>query len=85
VPWDYSLQNIVLNNPTGEKITALPPVLPEWTWAQCRNGNLFIEPQLSGPFASTQDDETQNYHTRDYTLFYQAIRLNAIDRARALR
>ena len=60
-------------------------MLPQWTWAQCRDGILYVEPQLAGPFASERDDERQNYHTRDYALFYQAIRDNAVQRADAMR
>lgn len=83
-PPAYSLRNILTNAPTDERITELPAVMPGWTWAQCRDGVLFVEPQLDGPFASERDDETQNYHTRDYALFYQAIRENAVLRSRAM-
>ncbi|MDX1734361.1 MAG: DUF3089 domain-containing protein [Halioglobus sp.] len=78
----YSFANFFFNSPSGKKVLALPAVLPAWTWAQCRNGFLYVEPQIEGPFASPLDDETQNYHTRDYALFYQAIRDNAVLRAR---
>jgi len=77
LPSTYGIWNIIFNHPTWEKITALPAVMPQWTWAQCREGTLYVEPQLEGPFASPRDNETRNYHTRDYSLFYQAIRENA--------
>ena len=78
VSGDYSLSNILFNRPTGRQIDLLPAVKPQWTWAQCRDGFLYVEPQLEGPFASGLDDESRNYHTRDFTLFYQNIRDNAV-------
>jgi hypothetical protein len=81
IPADFGLGNLLFNQPSGETINALPEVMPQWTWAQCRDGALYIEPQLSGPFASERDGDDQNYHTRDYALFYQAIRDNAVLRA----
>ncbi|MFK7977097.1 MAG: DUF3089 domain-containing protein [Halioglobus sp.] len=77
----YTMFNIVLNSPTGNTLDLLPAVKPQWTWAQCENGFLFVEPQLDGPFQSDLDDEERNYHTRDYSLFYQNIRDNAVLRA----
>lgn len=85
LPGDYSLRNLLFNEPTGSRVKSLPPVLPQWTWAQCRDGFLFVAPQLEGPFASEADDEARNYHTRDYALFYQAIRENAELRAFAAK
>lgn len=85
VPASYGLTNMLFNAPTGDRIEQLPAVLPEWTWAQCKDGYLYIEPQTDGPFASPLDDEAMNYHTRDYALFYQAIRENAQARSAALR
>lgn len=81
VAGNYGLFNILFNRPSGETLDLLPAVTPRWTWAQCRDGFLYVEPQLEGPFHSGQDDESQNYHTRDYTLFYQNIRDNAVLRA----
>ncbi len=85
LPANYGMANVLFNTPTGEKVEALPAVLPEWTWAQCRDGYLYIEPQRDGPFASPLDDEALNYHTRDYALFYQAIRENAQTRSLYMR
>lgn len=78
----YSLLNIMLNRPTGKTLDLLPAVKPQWTGAQCKNGFLYVEPQEDGPFSSDLDDEKRNYHTRDYSLFYQNIRENAVLRAR---
>lgn len=78
----YSLFNIVFNRPTGNTLDLLPAVKPHWTWAQCADGYLYVEAQESGPFHSDLDDEKRNYHTRDYRLFYQNIRENAVLRAR---
>jgi hypothetical protein len=83
IPSDYAWESLLFNRPSGEKIRALPTVLPNWTWAQCRDGMLFVEPQVEGPFVSPRDDEKQNYHTRDYGLFYQSIRENAVLRAQS--
>lgn len=77
----YSLFNIALNRPTGNTLDLLPAVKPQWTWAQCKEGFLLVEPQLDGPFHSDLDDEERNYHTRDYSLFYQNISDNAVLRA----
>jgi Protein of unknown function (DUF3089) len=85
VEMDYGLLSLMFNRPSGAKITALSAVMPEWTWAQCRDGVLHIEPQLEGPFVSSRDDENQNYHTRDYALFYQSVRENAVLRAESVR
>ncbi len=82
---DYSLDKLLFNRPSGKQLDLLPAVKPGWTWAQCRNGFLFVEPQLEGPFASGRDDEKRNYHTRDFTLFYQNIRENAELRASQFR
>ncbi|NND67490.1 MAG: DUF3089 domain-containing protein [Halioglobus sp.] len=85
VPASYGVTNLLFNSATGDKVTALHAVRPAWTWAQCRDGFLYIEPQLDGPFASPLDDESMNYHTRDYALFYQAIRENAQTRSAYMR
>lgn len=74
----YGMFNVLFNTPSGKAINFLPAVSPKWTWAQCREGFLYVAPQEDGPFASPLDDEKRNYHTRDYSLFYQAIRDNAI-------
>jgi hypothetical protein len=83
VEMDYGLLSVLFNRPSGSKIAALAEVMPEWTWAQCRDGFLYIEPQVEGPFVSDRDNESQNYHTRDYALFYQSIRENAVLRAKS--
>lgn len=81
IPADFGLKNLLFNQPTGERISAIPDVLPQWTWAQCRDGMLYVEPQLTGPFANERDGDDRNYHTRDYALFYQAVRENAVLRS----
>jgi hypothetical protein len=83
VPADFNLRHMVFNRPSGEKIDRLPAVMPEWTWAHCEDGYLFVEQQMEGPFASDSDNKKRNYHTRDYGLFYQAIRENAVLRTKA--
>ncbi|GAB5451364.1 MAG: DUF3089 domain-containing protein [Halioglobus sp.] len=83
IPARYGLRNMYFNEPSGEAITGLPAVLPQWTWAQCRDGILYVEPQRDGPFANERDGDKRDYHTRDYALFYQPVRDNAVMRSRA--
>lgn len=75
------LPDLLFNRPTEIPITGLAAVVPHWTSAQCREGILYVEPQTDGQFVSARDDEKQSYHTRDYALFYQAIRDNAVLRS----
>lgn len=85
VPLPGNTMNMLFNSPTEETIDLLPAVLPDWTWAQCKDGFLYVEPQIEGPLASALDDEKRNYHTRDFSMFYQSIRENAELRASQYR
>lgn len=71
------------DEPRGIRYTKLRSPLPGHTWAQCRNGTLFVEPQLEEPFASHTLPIGKNYHGLDYALFYMDIRENAKARVRA--
>ncbi|MEM1113134.1 MAG: DUF3089 domain-containing protein [Pseudomonadota bacterium] len=78
-----SVLNTLFDTPAGVTFDALPDVLEQWTWAQCRDGLLFIEPQEDTLFAKGSDPETRDYHMMDYNLFYQAVRNNAALRVEA--
>jgi len=66
------------NEPRGVEFTELRAPIPNHTWAQCRDGTLFVADQSGGPFAASA--LADNYHGLDYALFYMDIRQNAIDR-----
>jgi hypothetical protein len=75
-----TLLNTLFDYPAGVRLNALEPVLPDWTWAECRDGLLRIAEQSVGVFAENGAASDQDYHILDYSLFYQAIRENAVDR-----
>jgi hypothetical protein len=52
------------------------------TWAECRQGILFVADQKGGPFDGS-DLGGKNYHGLDYPLFHMDIRENAKVRAAA--
>jgi len=76
---DFSGQD----GPQGIQYTELGSPLPGHTWAQCRNGTLFVGEQLEEPFASYTLAPGKNYHGLDYPLFYMNIRENAKARVQA--
>jgi|TARA_B100002003_G_scaffold234613_1_gene248735 hypothetical protein len=69
--------------PSGDTITALDAPSVGHTWAQCRDGTLFVANQTGTAFggAGAFGDEA-NYHMLDYSLFHMNIRNNAILRVR---
>lgn len=69
--------------PSGDTITALDAPSVGHTWAQCRDGTLFVANQTGTAFggAGAFGDEA-NYHMLDYLLFHMNIRNNAILRVR---
>lgn len=78
-----SLLGDLLNRPGNIKLEALPPLLDNWTWAECRDGLLYVAEQDSGPFAVVNAAPEQDYHLVDYSLFYQSVRENALERVRS--
>lgn len=80
-----SLLNDLLNLPSETTLDDLPPLLEHWTWAECREGLLYVAEQDEGPFAAVGDSPHQDYHLVDYSLFYQSIRENAFKRVRSHR
>jgi hypothetical protein len=72
--------NTLFNIPADVELTGLEPVLPGWTWAECRDGLLRVASQTEGIFAENGASADEDYHILDYNLFYQAVRDNAIAR-----
>ncbi|TGD74577.1 DUF3089 domain-containing protein [Mangrovimicrobium sediminis] len=79
-----NLLNTLLDTPVDIELRALPPLLEHWTWAECRDGLLYVADQEAGPFAEA-DPAGQDYHLIDYSLFYGALRNNAPQRVGSLR
>ena len=68
--------------PTAQVFEALPAPLGEHTWAQCRDGWLYVQDQTGSEFDKAGIvDASGNYHMLDYSLFYMNIRNNAKLRA----
>ncbi len=78
-----NLLNTLLNTPAEVEVAELPPLLPHWTWAECREGLLRVAEQSEGAFAQAGNDPRQDYHLIDYNLFYEAVRENALLRSRS--
>jgi hypothetical protein len=71
------------DEPKGIQYQGLAAPMPGHTWAQCRDGTLFVEEQVEEPFADYTLSPGKNYHGLDYALFYLDIRENAVARVRA--
>jgi len=71
----YNLDFSESNPPAGVRFDGLDAPLPGRTWAQCRNGTLFVADQ--GDWATGMAARTGNYHGLDYALFYMNIRENS--------
>jgi hypothetical protein len=72
--------NTLFNHPAGVKLDDLPPLLPGFTWAECRDGLLRVAAQEDTVFREVATDGAQDYHMIDYSLFYQSVRENAVER-----
>ncbi len=79
VPYNLSFSRD--NTAKGVVFSTLGTPVPGHTWAQCRNGTLFVEDQRAGPLSNA--GQGGNYHGLDYNLFYMDIRDNAIVRTNA--
>ena len=66
----------------GIDFAPLGAPLPHWTWAECRNGLLFVADQSSNGFGRL-DMGGRNYHGLDYPLFAMDLRQNAQARVAA--
>ena len=71
-----------LNRPVPHKLQDLPDLLPDFTWAECRDGLLRVASQDETVFAEVGTDHSQDYHMIDYSLFYEPLRRNAVERVR---
>ena len=71
-----------LNRPVPHKLQNLPDLLPDFTWAECRDGLLRVASQDETVFAEVGTDDSQDYHMIDYSLFYEPLRRNALERVR---
>jgi hypothetical protein len=68
----------------GQSFGPLGRPMTGYTWAECRNGNLFVEDQSEGKLGQAPlMPGTNNYHGIDYQLFHMDIRENASERAAA--
>ena len=65
---------------TGQRFTRLPQPVTELTWAQCREGTLYVENQQGNAFEAKGADDLGTYHRLDYALFYMDIHNNVIQR-----
>ena len=77
--------NIVGNDKaSGQSFGPLGKPLVGYTWAECRDGNLFVEDQSEGQLGvSILMPGKNNYHGFDYQLFHMDIRENTVERTAA--
>lgn len=66
------------DTPSGQVFAALSQPIKALTWAQCKDGTLFIEQQQGAGF---EVDAMGTYHQLDYAFFYMNIHNNAKLRA----
>jgi hypothetical protein len=72
--------NMNLNGDDLPLNAGLPPLqepLLRHTWAQCRDGTLYVADQAETVFGELTIGAEKNYHGLDYALFYMDIRENA--------
>jgi hypothetical protein len=75
---DFLFQDVA----SGVQFKPLEAPVRAWTWAECRDGQLFVADQKGTPFGRL-DAGGKNYHGLDYPLFAMDIRENAEARAEA--
>lgn len=63
--------------PLKEEFAPLKKPIPGHTWAQCREGTLFVADQKGTVFDVMAFGGEKSYHGLDYALFYMDIRENA--------
>lgn len=78
----FSIQMWGKDAPKGIEFKPLSAPVKAWTWAECRNGLLYVADQAGGPFDGLSLGN-KNYHGLDYPLFQMDIRLNAEARVAA--
>jgi len=67
--------------PTQQVFESLEAPLKEQTWAQCKDGSLFVSVQQGAGFEAMASANLGSYHGLDYSLFYMNIRNNAKSRS----
>ncbi len=68
--------------PQGTVFQPLGAPVPKVTWAECKDGILWVAEQTEPPFAALALPE-KNYHGLDYPLFHMDIRKNVVERVSA--
>jgi hypothetical protein len=63
--------------PLNIGLTPLGEPMPGHTWAQCRDGTLYVPDQRGTVFNAVATPGEKSYHGLDYALFYMDIRENA--------
>jgi hypothetical protein len=68
----------VADTPTGQVFASAGKPVAQQTWAQCRDGTLYVKGEQGAGF---ERDAMGTFHQRDYALFYMNIHNNAKRRA----
>jgi hypothetical protein len=79
----FLLQFSGVDEANGISYDELAKPQPGHTWAQCRDGTLFVEEQIDNGFSDYGDRWSKTYHGLDYALFYMDVRENAKSRSQA--
>ena len=80
-PKDAHLGALAANFDASSGETSSGALLPQYTWAQCHEGVLWVEDQSGTPFSEGPTFKG-SYHIHDYALFWLDIRHNAIERSK---
>ena len=78
----FSIQMWGADVAKGIEFKPLGAPVKNWTWAECRNGLLYVADQAGGPFGALSLGN-KNYHGLDYPLFQMDIRENVQARVAA--
>jgi len=63
--------------PTQQVFESLREPIKGHTWAQCKDGSLYVRSQTGTGFEAMGSGALESYHGLDYALFYMNIRNNA--------
>jgi hypothetical protein len=78
----FSVRMFGDDSPQGIEFKPLEAPQPGLTWAECRNGFLYVADQSGGVF-NRFILPGKNYHGLDYPLFHMDIRMNVAERVSA--
>jgi len=67
--------------PTQQNFASLDAPIDQHTWAQCREGTLYVQSQEGSGFDAMGSGSLGSYHGLDYALFYMNIHNNSKLRA----